>query len=137
MKLVTWVSAFVIALAFNTLTGAPGQSQQEMNQDACGSYRKADAELNRIYNQILRDRSADKNFVEKMKTAEHAWVAFREAHLSSIYPDPNPQAYGSVNPMCNCAILEQLTRERIKMLSGWTDGVEEGNVCGGSQKIRN
>lgn len=136
MKLVIWTSAFIIALTFSAVTGATRQSQREMNLDACESHRKVDAELNRIYNQILRDRSADKNFVEKMKAAERAWVTFRDAHVSSIYPDPSPQAYGSVNPMCRCVILEQLTRDRIKMLSGWVDGIEEGNVCGGSQKIK-
>jgi uncharacterized protein YecT (DUF1311 family) len=136
MKLVTWATALVITLAFNTSTGALGQSQSEMTQSACESYKKADARLNRIYNQILNDYAGDKNFIEKMRAAERAWIVFRDAHVNSIYPDPSPQAYGSVNPMCRCAILEQLTNDRIKMLSEWTDGVAEGDVCAGSHKVK-
>jgi uncharacterized protein YecT (DUF1311 family) len=137
MKLVTWATALIIImLAFNTSTGALGQSQSEMNQSACESYKKADARLKRIYNRILNDYAENKNFIEKMKAAERAWIVFRDAHVNSIYSDPSPQAYGSVYPMCRCAILEQLTQDRIKMLSGWTEGVLEGDVCVGSQKVK-
>jgi len=136
MKFVTWMTAVVVMLAFNTSIGAAAQSQSEMNQEACGKYKKADVELNRIYQQILRDNAADKNFTQKMRSAQRAWMAFRDAHVNSIYPDPSPQAYGSVNPMCRCMILERLTNDRIAMLSEWTDGVPEGDVCVGSQKIK-
>ena len=137
MKLVTWVIAFILAPAFNTSTGALSQSQSELNQAACESYKKADAQLNRIYNQILNDYAGDKNFVEKMRVAERAWIAFRDAHVNSIYPDPDTRrAYGSIHPMCYCALLEQLTNDRIKTLRMWTDGVPEGDGCTGSQKVR-
>jgi hypothetical protein len=49
MKLFTWMTAVVVMLAFNTSIGAAAQSQYEMNQEACGNYKKADVELNRIY----------------------------------------------------------------------------------------
>jgi uncharacterized protein YecT (DUF1311 family) len=136
MTLFTWATAIIFAFAFNISIGASDQTQFEMNQEACGKYKKADAELNRIYQQVLRDYMGDKNFIQKMRMAQRAWTAFRDAHVNSIYPDPGPQAYGSVNPICRCAILEQLTNDRIKMLSEWTDGVPEGNVCAGSQKIK-
>jgi uncharacterized protein YecT (DUF1311 family) len=136
LKLVTWITAIVVTLALNNSIGAAGQSQSELNHEACGKYKKADVELNRIYRQILRDYAADKNFIQKMRLAQRAWVAFRDAHVNSIYPDPGPQAYGSVNPMCRCAILEQLTNDRISTLSGWTDGTPEGDVCAGSQKVK-
>ena len=136
MKLVAWTVAFFIALGLSTSIGAFDQTQSEMNQDACGKYKKADAKLNRVYQQVLRDYAGDKNFNQKMKMAQRAWVVFRDAHMNSIYPDPSPQAYGSVNPMCRCAILEQLTNDRIKMLSEWTEGVPEGEVCAGSQKVK-
>jgi uncharacterized protein YecT (DUF1311 family) len=136
MKLVTLMTAIVVTLACNTSIGAAGQSQSEMNQEACGKYKKADVELNRIYQQILRDYAADKNFIQKARLAQRAWVAFRDAHVNSIYPDRSPQAYGSVNPMCRCAILERLTNDRIEMLSEWTDRAPEGDVCVGSRKVK-
>ena len=136
MKLVTLATTLVITLAFTTSIGASDQTQFEMNQEACGKYKKVDAELNRIYQRVLRDYAGDKNFIQKMKLAQRAWITFRDAHMDSIYPDPDPWAYGSVNPMCRCMILEQLTRDRVEMLREWADGVPEGDVCAGSKNFK-
>ena len=136
MKLVTWAAAIVITLAFNISIGASDQTQFEMNQEACGKYKKADAELNRIYRQVMRDYAGDKNFIQKMKVAQRAWLVFRDAHLNSIYSDPNPGTYGSVNTMCRCIILEGLTENRIQALREWADGVQEGDVCTGNRKFK-
>jgi uncharacterized protein YecT (DUF1311 family) len=107
-----------------------------MNEEACGKYKKADAELNRVYQRIMRDYAKDKNFIQKMKIAQRAWIAFRGAHLGSIYPDSDPRAYGSLNPMCRCMILHRLTEDRINSLREWADGVVEGYVCAGSMKFK-
>src|SRR5215470_17564693 len=114
MKLIARTIAVVITLAFNDSIGASDQTQFEMNQEACGKYKKADAELNRIYQRVLRDYASDKNFVQKMTLAQRAWLAFRDAHLDSIYSDPG--TYGSANQMCRCIILGELTEGRIKSL---------------------
>ena len=34
--------------------------------------------------------------------------------------------------MCQSGEYEQLTRDRIRQLKVWIDGVEEGDVCAGS-----
>ena len=120
--------------ALSLSAGTAGQTQGEMNQDACERYKKADARLNQTYQRILTKYRQDKIFLEKLKTAQRAWLAFRDAHLASIYPGP-PTEYGSVNPMCRCVLLEQWTQERTNVLRQWTDGVKEGDVCAGS--IRN
>ena len=137
MKLVTWTIALVVMLALNTSIGASNQTQSEMNQDACGKYKKADSELNRVYQKIMRDYAGDKNFIQKMKIAQLAWIAFRDAHLDSLYPESDSLShYGSVNPMCRCMELELLTQDRINSLREWADGVQEGDVCSGSKKIK-
>ncbi len=126
----------LLVFALTTLslsTGTAGQTQGEMNQDACERYKKADARLNQTYQRILTEYRQDKTFTEKLKTAQRAWLAFRDAHLASIYP-ASPTEYGSVNPMCRCVRLEQLTKERTNVLRQWTEGVEEGDVCAGSVK---
>lgn len=38
--------------------------------------------------------------------------------------------------MCVSMYLEKLTRERIKTLKEWINGVEEGDVCIGSVKMK-
>jgi uncharacterized protein YecT (DUF1311 family) len=126
-------SSFVILLAVcNPLARA------EVNQEACAKYEKADAEMNAVYRQVLSKHKQDSLFVAKFKTAQRAWIAFRDAHLESLYPEPNKlQAYGSVNPVCRCFVLADLTAERTKQLKQWLNGAEEGDVCSGSVRIRN
>lgn len=108
-----------------------------MNRDACDKYKKVDAKLNDIYRQILNDYREDKIFIEKLKAAQRAWLVFRDAHLASIYPAADARLqYGSVNPICQCIMLEGLTQERAKMLQQWIDGTMEGDVCAGSVKFK-
>ena len=116
---------------------AHAQTQLEMNEQACQSYKTADAEMNRTYQGILREYRKDRRFILKLKAAQRAWLVFRDAHLESVYPAPNKRAeYGSVNPLCQCQLLQELTEERLKALRKWLDGQEEGDVCTGSVKIK-
>lgn len=127
-------SCIVILLS---IVGSVAQSQSEVNEEGCAKYKKADARLNAVYQQVLTAYKQDSLFVSKLKTAQRAWVAFRDAHLESLYPEPNKRlAYGSVNPMCLCEVLAELTAERTKALNKWVDGIEEGDVCSGSVRIK-
>ncbi|HXD30242.1 MAG TPA: lysozyme inhibitor LprI family protein [Pyrinomonadaceae bacterium] len=113
------------------------QNQMELNEKACAAYKKADAKMNAIYKKILNDYRKDRLFVQKMRAAQRAWLVFRDAHLESMYPAVDKRAaYGSVQPMCHCMELEKITDERAKVLKQWTDGIEEGDVCGGSIKVK-
>ena len=114
------------------------QTQSQMTEQACGEFKKADAELNRVYQQILAAKAGDAAFVKAFREAQRAWIAFRDAHLKSIYPDPFPrEAYGSANPMCQCGDLQELTADRTKQLRRlWIEGTVEGDVCAGSSPIQ-
>jgi uncharacterized protein YecT (DUF1311 family) len=122
---------FLFAITCSQLSA---QSILEMNWDACNSYKAADKVLNQVYNQVLRARVADKNFVDAFKAAERAWLVFRDAHLNAVYPDPDPLvAYGHINPACRCALLEAMTLERTKELRKlWIEGTGEDDACAGS-----
>ena len=118
-------------------TDAGPQSQMELNEQACAAYKKADAEMNKVYRRILSENHADKLFLQKMRAAQRAWLVFRDAHLEALYPAADKRAaYGTVNPMCQCMELEKLTSERVTVLRQWVDGIEEGDVCGGSIKVK-
>jgi uncharacterized protein YecT (DUF1311 family) len=113
------------------------QTQMELNEKACVAYKTADAEMNKVYRRILSENRADKLFVQKMRAAQRAWLVFRDAHLEALYPAADKRAaYGTVNPMCQCMELEKLTNERVSVLRQWGDGIEEGDVCGGSIKVK-
>ena len=130
-------SFIVVLFSFNA---ALSQSQLEMNRQACDEYKKADAKLNRTYQQILSEYKKDALFIQKMKRAQQAWIIFRDAQIEALYPleqNANPnQKYGSVYPMCNCIALTQITEKRTEELKQWIDGTEEGDVCSGSIKTK-
>jgi uncharacterized protein YecT (DUF1311 family) len=111
------------------------QTQMQLNKEACDDYKKADVEMNGAYQTILREYRGEPAFVAALRKAQLAWIRYRDAHVESIYPGEASQ-YGSVNPMCRCTQLATITRERTKILNQWVEGVEEGDVCAGSVKIK-
>jgi len=135
----THLSAFVLGLfvtlgaTFST-NNSYGQSQSAMNITANNSYKNADAELNTVYNKILKEYSGKTIFIKNIKTAQRLWVKLRDADLAARYPEKGK--YGSAEAMCRASYVESLTRERIKVLQVWLDGIPEGDVCNGSVKFQ-
>jgi len=129
----------IFLLAFVVMTMlfiAPtfAQSQTAMNMKAYSDYKKADEELNGVYQKILKSYSRETTFIKKFRNAQRLWIQLRDAELAAKYP--NGGTYGSVAPMCESIYLETLTRDRIKFLSVWVTGIEEGEVCLGSVRMK-
>lgn len=127
------------ALAALLLVAGPAaaQTQADINDQACGAYKQADAKLNSVYKQILAKYKADAAFLASLRAAQRAWIAFRDAHLDAVYPEKDKQtAYGSIYPVCACGVLADLTEARTQQLQVWLKGVEEGDVCSGSVGVR-
>lgn len=113
-----------------------GQSQEALERDSDSNFQAADRELNQVYSQVLRKYAKDPVFIAKLKAAQRAWLAFREAEVAAHYPDANPTAaYGSVYPACVDDLETELTMKRIEELKLWRDGTQEGDVCAGSVHI--
>jgi len=112
------------------------QTQGEMNAETAGDFRAADKRLNTIYQEILADYADDEVFITSLKEAQRCWIAFRDAQVKMKYPDREPGYYGSILPSCEAMYLAELTQERIKALQVWIDGVQEGDVCAGSVRIK-
>ena len=110
---------------------AKAQTQFEMNDCFCKQFQKANAELNSVYQKLLAANGGDLVFTEKLKTAQRAWIVFRDAQLAAIYPETNdPKVkYGSVFPMCYCAAQEELTTERTKQLNRMLKS-NDNDACG-------
>jgi uncharacterized protein YecT (DUF1311 family) len=90
---------------------AAAQNQQEMNRCAAEEYKKADAELNKVYQQLLPKLEAPHK--EKLKTAQRTWLAFRDAHCdyeAFIFEG------GTMQPLIQYSCLEAVTRDRTKQL---------------------
>src|SRR5574341_1083599 len=112
----------LVALVFLAvfINSANAQTQLDLEKKACAELEKADKELNKVYKKILTEYKNDKLFLEKLKKAQKAWLAYRDAHVESIYPEPDTSLkYGSAYGMCYCKTITDLTRQRTKMLKQW------------------
>jgi uncharacterized protein YecT (DUF1311 family) len=107
-------------------------TQADMNTCAADASNKADAELNRVYQRLLKKHAGQKNYIAKLELAQEAWVKFRNAHIEFLHPELNEdqvRAEGTVYPMCNAIEITRMIRERIETLKNLLDP-KEGDVCG-------
>ena len=109
------------------------QSQTAMNK-AYSDFKRADAELNVVYQKILKSYSRETIFIKNFRNAQRLWIQLRDAELAAKYP--NRGTYGSVAPVCESIYLETLTKDRIKFLNIWVTGIQEGEVCLGSVRMK-
>ena len=87
------------------------QTQAEMNKQAADDYKKTDAELNKVYQQIIEEYSDDPTFLDALRTSQRNWITFRDSELKMKYPDREPGWYGSIQPMCVSYYMAELTNE--------------------------
>lgn len=123
----TILLVLLAALTLGAPTIAPAQTQADMNAESCDDAKKADAELNAAYKQLMTNVAGNPKVIERIKAAQRAWVAFRDAQIGLLYP-PDEPLQGSVMPMCTCLATAELTADRTKQLQRMITG-EEGDVC--------
>jgi uncharacterized protein YecT (DUF1311 family) len=113
------------------------ETQAGMNETAGEEFRRADRELNAVYEQILKDYADDPQFIEKFEAAQTAWISLRDLELKASFPHADePNYYGSAHPMCVSYRMAELTRERTEYLRRYTRGAEESDACSGSLKTK-
>lgn len=112
------------------------QTQTELNVKAANCYKKADQELNKVYQQIIKEYQSDPVFIKNLRNAQSSWIQFRDAEMKTKYPDKPKGYYGSIQPLCWYNYLSELTTNRTKQLKIWLTGIDEGNACAGSVKIK-
>lgn len=92
------------------------KTQVAMNACASDEAARADAELNDVYRTLLQ-KATDATAATKIKVAERAWIAYRDAYIDAMYPAQNKQAeYGSIYPMEIALLRAKLTRIQIAAL---------------------
>jgi uncharacterized protein YecT (DUF1311 family) len=92
-------------------------AQVEMNACASQEAARVDAELNAIYRKLLAITAAQPEAVARIRAAERAWIAYRNAFVLGMYPASNKLAeYGSMYPMEADLLRARLTRRQIDAL---------------------
>ncbi|HEX8161724.1 MAG TPA: lysozyme inhibitor LprI family protein [Pyrinomonadaceae bacterium] len=94
-------------------------TQLDMNECADRQYRRADAELNRAYQQLVR---ASGGADAKLKAAQLAWLKFRDAECDY---EAGRYEGGSMKPMVYSFCLADVTGVRTKQLRDMLKEIEE------------
>ena len=106
-------------------------AQSEMNRCADLDAREADADLNRVYQELLSKLKNDDTAVKKLRAAQRAWLTFRDAHLQELYPaEDKQQEYGSIYPMCYAQIATAMSKERTVQLRKMLNDKDPCDVAG-------
>ena len=93
------------------------KSQAEMNACANEEAVRVDAELNDVYRKLLSKAESQTEAVAKIKAAERAWIAYRDAYIEAMYPAKDKQAeYGSIYPMEVDLLHAKLTQQQVTAL---------------------
>ena len=90
----------------------PGSgSQAELNRCAARARDKADAELNKVYRELIKDTDATER--AKLRAAQLAWIKFRDAQCDY---ESVGNTGGSIYPMVMGFCLARVTKDRVKQL---------------------
>jgi len=93
------------------------KTQIEINECANQEATRVDAELNHVYSQLLSKAATEPGATEKIKTAERAWVTYRDAYIEAMYPAEDKQIqYGSIYPMEIAVLRAKLTQRQVAAL---------------------
>src|ERR1043166_873852 len=111
MKRTSVLESFLISLF---CSGAPidGQTQAEMNKEASADFARADAELNKTYEALLK-QLPDAESKKKLKQSQRAWLALRGAGAAFAADEARG---GSMAPTLHYATMTELTEQRTKQL---------------------
>src|SRR6266498_4682036 len=88
------------------------QTQAAMNAQARSDFARADAELNKTYQEVLAKLPAAES-KQKLRETQRAWVASRDAEAARAAKEAEG---GSMAPALRYETMTELTRQRIKEL---------------------
>jgi uncharacterized protein YecT (DUF1311 family) len=91
-------------------------TQSGLNICASDEAARTDSELNEVYQHLLSRAKQVPGAEEKVKTAQRAWIQYRDAYLEAMFPSEDKQAYGTMYPMNFDLVRAGLTREHTTAL---------------------
>ncbi len=100
--------------------------QMSMNEWAAAAYKKTDAELDRVYQQVSGRLKQNKNTSVLLVTAQKRWVAFGDAECAFT---SSAGAGGSIYPLLVTQCRDTLTSKRIEKLDTYLHCQEGDMSC--------
>jgi uncharacterized protein YecT (DUF1311 family) len=92
-------------------------TQKDMHVCASDEAARVDTELNDVYRELLSKATSPPEAIPKIRDAERAWIAYRDAYIAAMYPAKDKLAeYGSIYPMEVDLLYAKLTRQHVTAL---------------------
>ncbi len=92
-------------------------TQAEMTACAGAEAKRVDTMLDSTYRALLAKVESQPEAVVKIKAAERAWVAYRDAYIEAAYPAKDKVTeYGSIYPLDAALLRAKLTQRQITAL---------------------
>lgn len=128
----------LVAAALTAGSSTTANARTAPISDACILNAQADAELNKVYQQVRKEYGPNSLFIQKLKLAQKAWLAFRDAHVASLFPEKDKRAATSGYGECVCLATTELTSKRTDELRQWlkVTPTEEGCALLDSIKVK-
>ena len=102
----------IAALVAFPTSHANARSQPEINRQAAKDLEKADTELNKTYEALLR-KLPDAESKQKVKEKQRAWITSRDAEAARAADEARG---GSIVPTIRYETMTELTQQRLKQL---------------------
>ena len=131
-----WLLIALLALPATALAGDvtcnTEGNQMELNACARDDFKKADAELNRVYGEVRKSLEGDTLALQRLRDAQRLWVQLRDADVEARYPVPDDEDYrmhhGSIYPLLVLSARAETTRARTAWLRTHFLEREEGQL---------
>jgi len=92
-------------------------TQSEMTACASDEAARVDAKLKTTYRALLARVTSQPEALAKIKAAERAWIAYRDAYIEATYPaEDKAIEYGSIYPLDVNLLRAKLTRGQVAAL---------------------
>ena len=112
------------------------KSQTDINLDEENSLTFLTSKLDSMYSAVIEEYQDQKIFIMNFKKSQVVWKQYMESQLLARFPEDEEYRGGSSFGMCYALYKQQLIKERISSVNDWLIGFPEGEICGGSVKVK-
>jgi hypothetical protein len=89
-----------------------------------------------MYSAVIIEYQDQEIFIKNFKKSQVVWKQYMESQLLARFPEDDELRGGSCFGMCYALYKQQLIKERISSVNDWLIGFPEGEICGGSVKVK-
>ena len=112
------------------------KSQTDINLDEANSLTLLTIKLDSMYSAVIVEYQDQEIFIKNFKKSQVVWKQYMESQLLARFPEDDEYRGGSSFGMCYALYKQQLIKERIYSVNDWLIGFPEGEICGGSVKVK-